>query len=87
LLHDGHLKRYDVAVVVSNDSDLVTPIKLVKEELKIPVGIINPYKKTAHALQKEATFVRSLRKGVLNASQFPHTLNDASGQIVRPNGW
>jgi hypothetical protein len=26
------------AVVISNDSDLVTPIKLVREELKLPVG-------------------------------------------------
>ena len=35
LLHDAHLGRFDVAVVVSNDSDLLEPIKIVREHLGI----------------------------------------------------
>jgi hypothetical protein len=33
LLHDAHLGRFDIAVVVSNDSDLLEPIKIVRHEL------------------------------------------------------
>ena len=32
LLHDAHLGRFDVAVVISNDSDLLAPIKIVRQE-------------------------------------------------------
>jgi hypothetical protein len=33
LLHDAHMGRFEVAVVVSNDSDLLEPIKIVREQL------------------------------------------------------
>jgi hypothetical protein len=36
LLHDAHMGRFDVAVVVSNDSDLLEPIKIVREQLRKP---------------------------------------------------
>ncbi len=87
LIHDAHLGLFDVAVVVSNDSDLVAPINIVKEELSIPVGVLNPYRKTAHALQQAATFIRPIRPGVLASSQFPNKLTDGSGTIQRPNQW
>jgi uncharacterized LabA/DUF88 family protein len=42
LLVDGFGNRYDCAVVVSGDSDLVTPIRMVRDELKKPAGVLNP---------------------------------------------
>src|SRR5207248_1125272 len=41
LLHDAHMGRFEVAVIVSNDSDLLEPIKIVREELGKKVGILN----------------------------------------------
>src|SRR5438876_812465 len=32
LLHDGHLGRYEAAVVVSGDSDLLSPMRFVRQE-------------------------------------------------------
>ncbi len=43
LLHDAHMGRFDVAVVVSNDSDLLEPIRIVREQLGKKVGILNPH--------------------------------------------
>jgi hypothetical protein len=43
LLHDAHLGRFDIAVVISNDSDLLEPIKIVRNELHKQVGILNPH--------------------------------------------
>ena len=60
LLHDGHLKDYELAVVISNDSDLVEPIRLLINDLHIQVGVFNPQLKSKHPsvqLQNTATFL------------------------------
>jgi len=38
LVHDAWAAKFDVAVVVSNDSDLEAPIRIVKDELRKPLG-------------------------------------------------
>jgi hypothetical protein len=43
LLVDGFQKRYEVAVVISNDADLVLPISIPRDELGLPVGVVNPH--------------------------------------------
>lgn len=87
LLHDAHEGRFDVGVVVTNDSDLVEPIRLVRQELGLPVGILNPYPKPAVEIQRTASFIKPIRKGVLAASQFADTLQDSSGMFFRPKAW
>lgn len=87
LVAHGYQKRYQSAIVVSNDSDLVLPIKIVREELGLPVGILNPHKKFAAELVKVATFKKQVRAGVLRAAQFPETLKDQHGTITKPANW
>lgn len=87
LLMDGFRGDYEAAVVLSNDSDLVLPIRIVTEELKLPVGLLNPHKRFAVELLKVATFRKQIRTGVLSASQLPETLADKNGTITRPRGW
>ena len=88
LINDGHKKHYEAAIIVSNDSDLVEPVKIVRSELKIPVGVLNPIPdKPSHELRKYATFVKPIRKGVLSASQFPPVLNDSVGTFYKPSAW
>ncbi len=50
LLSDGYKGEIDVAVLITNDSDLVAPVRIVREELKLTVGIINPHKKPSRIL-------------------------------------
>jgi hypothetical protein len=38
-MHDAHMARFDVAVVVSNDSDLLEPFKIVRGQLGKKVGL------------------------------------------------
>jgi hypothetical protein len=38
LLMDGFRRDYEVAIVLSNDSDLMLPIQIVTQELGFPVG-------------------------------------------------
>ncbi len=87
LLWDGVQDDYDIAVVISNDSDLLEPIKIVRGELNLQVGILNPHKQPARVLQQEADFLRPIRAGTLSLSQFPSVLKDANGTITKPSSW
>jgi hypothetical protein len=87
LLVDGFDGDYEVAVVVSNDSDLVGPIRMVRERLRLPVGVLNPQRNTSIALLKAASFYRPIRQGVLKVSQFPPILTDATGTFTKPSTW
>jgi hypothetical protein len=90
LLLDAFRRDYRFAVVVSNDSDLTEPIRVVREELGFPVGVLNPYldtKKLSQELKKVAAFYKRVRVGVLEACQFPSTLSDEMGTISRPKQW
>ncbi len=41
LLRDGYNRVFELAVVVTNDSDLCEPVRIVRHELNFPVGILN----------------------------------------------
>jgi len=89
LVNDAWHGRFDVAVVISNDSDLEEPIKIVKNERGLPVGVICPHAGTpSPQLRKAATFVRHIRDQHLAASQFPPQLTGADGKpIHKPPTW
>jgi hypothetical protein len=88
MVNDGHNGDYQIAIIVSNDSDLVEPVKIVRNELNLPVGVLNPIpKRPSHELRKHATFVKPIRKGVLKASQFPSRLKDSTGAFYKPRTW
>jgi uncharacterized LabA/DUF88 family protein len=87
LLHDAHRRQFDVAVVVTNDSDLCEPIRLVRKELGVPVGVVYPGVNLSRQLQPLASFVRPIRKHVLAQSQFPPQLTDSVGTFHKPAVW
>lgn len=87
LLFDGFKKDYQMAVVMSDDSDLVEPIKLTINELGLHVGVLHPYRSKSAELSQVATFYRPIRERALRASQFPPVLVDAHGTITKPSTW
>lgn len=87
LLHDAHLARFDCAVVVSGDSDLLEPVRIVMTELQKPVGVLNPQKHPCTVLKRQATFYKHLRRGLLGKSLFAPTLQDARGTFHKPASW
>lgn len=86
LLMDCFNDDFEVAVVVSNDTDLITPIRMVIEDRKCRVGLLNPHAIPARDLLRVATFYKPIRKGALAASQFPSPMRDGTGEIT-PAGW
>lgn len=87
MVHDGHMGLYDAAVILSNDSDLVEAVKIVRYALNKKVGILNPHPRTSYSLKQHATFIKSIRSGVLSQCQFPPLLADAAGNFHKPPTW
>jgi hypothetical protein len=86
LINDGWADRYDAAVVISNDTDLVEPIRIVVQELKKPVTVLCPSVFGASKpLTAVATHVRHIRAAHLHASVFPDTLPGTN--IKKPASW
>lgn len=88
LVADAFNGRFEAAAVLSNDTDLVLPIKVVTEELGLPVGILNPRKGFHPELRKVASFRRHIHKRFIRDNQFPNVVIDAEGrEITKPEAW
>jgi len=87
LLYDGFKGNFQAAVLITNDSDLLEPIRIVTEELNYRVGILNPHPKPSRVLVRHASFIKQIRKGALSASQFPNRLRDEKGVFHKPPAW
>jgi hypothetical protein len=82
LLLDGFQKSYEVAAVLSNDSDLVEPIRLTSLILGKPVGLLSPVNNPQRALKEASSFLRHVRPADVAASQFPDPVLMADGTVV-----
>lgn len=93
LLFDGFKNDYEVAIVVSNDSDLCEPIRLARVELGLQVGVLVPTvareRYPSHDLKQvsDPRFYRKIREKGLKACQFPPSLTDAKGKFSKPPSW
>jgi len=85
LVNDAWHDRYDVAFVLSNDSDLLGAIKIVRHERGKKVGLINPHRDPNLELQKEADSIRHLGPQILAASEFPDSIPGT--KIRKPSVW
>ena len=90
LLVDCFNNDFDEAVIISNDSDLASPIEKVISQFGKVVGVINPHsrKRLSGRLIRVASFhVRTINKTVLAVGQFPSTLADSQGTFTKPVTW
>jgi uncharacterized LabA/DUF88 family protein len=88
LVRDAFQDRFDVAAVLTNDTDLIEPIRIVREELNRPVGIISPVDRPAAGLAAVASFVRHIRTGHLASAQFPNPLERPhEAALSKPLTW
>ncbi len=87
LLLDAFQRDCEVAVVISNDSDLKLPIEIAQRELGIRVGVVNPHPPARRSRALQPTFFKQLRTSALGACQFSDVLADAKGEIRKPQRW
>ena len=87
LMRDAYLQQCEKQLVITNDSDLEEPIRLVRQDVRMPVGIVNPHAGWRRTPRLTGDFYRYIRPSALSASQLPTVLKDATGPITKPLGW
>ena len=87
LLVHAFRDEFDVAVVVSNDSDLAGPMRLIRDDLHRRVGVLDPSQRASKSLLAASTFYKHVRRGALAANQFPQQLADGTGSFSKPSAW
>ena len=88
LLFDAFRGNFEVAAVISNDSDLVEPIRLVAKEMGLPVGLLSPVGSPNPELVAAATFMKRIRPGHLETAQFANPVLMPDGTTLeKPSHW
>lgn len=88
LVRDAFTDAFDVAVVLSNDSDLVEPIRIVTQEVGKRVGLLVPVKSPTASLVRAASFHLHVRPGHLAKAQFPDRIELGNGSVIaKPSSW
>lgn len=88
LVRDAFTDAFDVAVVVTNDTDLVEPMKIAVQEAGKRVGLLVPVKYPSQSLMNVASFYLHIRPGHLAKAQFPDDVLLPDGETVtRPSTW
>lgn len=87
LLHDAFHRRFEVGVLLTNDSDLLEPVRIVRRDIGLPIGILNPHQHHSKVLVAEATFMKRIRQSDLAACQFAAILTDGKGKFHKPDAW
>jgi len=95
LVRDAFQGNFDVAYVITNDTDLVEPIRIVTGELGKPVVIVAPIRQRhwqrpvpATPLRNAATNVAYIDDTDLANAQFPDQVAKGNGKVLtKPVDW
>jgi hypothetical protein len=87
LVYDAMRGKFDQAAVLTNDTDLQEPIRIVAKEIGLPVVLLTPVNKPAKGLQSLASSVRHINP-YIGSSQFSNQLVRKDGKIInKPVNW
>jgi uncharacterized LabA/DUF88 family protein len=97
LLMDGFQNKYEAAIVVTGDSDLITPIRMARQQLRKTVGILNPQRlsgpghrklRSSAGLKNVASFYQNgITWAQLQSAQFAAVMEDKDGVFHKPASW
>jgi len=87
LLRDAYRGACKCAVIISNDSDLLTPIRMAKADCGLTIGLVPPRPKGSVELKRLADFKVEPRLHWLKSSQFPDVITTQTGTIHKPTNW
>jgi uncharacterized LabA/DUF88 family protein len=89
LLQYAITDRYDRAVIVSGDTDLIPAIKAVRATFPAKqVGVILPIGRSSEDLLKHADFKYKMREHHLSSSRFPNQIKLADNSVLNcPITW
>jgi hypothetical protein len=89
LLHDAWENKFDIALVITNDSDLAEGIRITKECCNKDVALANPHQSNRKGAAKELKnlnlLIRTIRENQLQQCQLPNIIPGTN--IHKPPEW
>lgn len=89
LLNDAWSDRYDIGVLVSNDTDLAEAMKLAQSECGKTIGLVSPVcnegRRVSEHLKRLANFQKTIRFTALARAQLPSPIPGTN--LHRPRRW
>lgn len=87
LVRDASLNAYDEAAVLTNDTDLLEPIRIVTKEVGRPITLLTPENVASPSLSAVATHVRHIRP-YLGICALPNPISvQGKKPITKPMDW
>jgi uncharacterized LabA/DUF88 family protein len=82
-------EKYDKAIIISGDSDLIPSIEAVKSTFPHKkIGVIIPIGRSAEQLKQTCDFYMKMKEKHLEASMLPDVINLGDGKkLERPQRW
>lgn len=89
LLSDAYDDQFDTALIISADSDLTTPIRMILQRFPAKRVIVAfPPGRRSDQLRKTATACFTIGEAKLRQNRLPKTITTAGGhQLTRPVQW
>ncbi len=89
LVNDAWSNHFDVALVLSQDTDLIEPLRMVSKGVGKLVGLVwLDGRRPDRGMANAASFVRHVGRADLIAAQFPARLERTTGTpVIKPRGW
>lgn len=88
LVLDGARQSFDHALVITNDGDLVEPVRIVTQDIGLPVTVISPDVNINGKLRTVATEAKTLDTKLFRNCLFSDQLTNAAGvPITKPQQW
>lgn len=87
LVRDAFRGSFDLAAVLTNDTDLVEPIRIVTQELGLPVTLLSPIARPATSLANVATNVRHVQPYIGPCQLSDPILVPGKKPIRKPSEW
>jgi hypothetical protein len=88
MVADAHLGTFDVAMLISGDSDLVPPVDMVANMLNRRVVATFPPRRKSHDLRRAAGASIDISRAALRSSQLAGTVVLPNGmKAIRPTSW
>jgi hypothetical protein len=87
LVRDAFQQKFDVAAVLTNDTDLVEPVRIVTQELGMHVTLLTPTARPAGTLAAVSSNVRHIQP-YIGPCQLPDPVPvPGKRAITKPAGW
>lgn len=88
LLQEAVNDSYDIAMLISGDSDLIPAVQAVRTSFPAKqVGVIIPVERSAEELKNSANFYIKMKEKHLATSQLPDNIEINGIKIEKPGEW